>query len=186
MQWRVIVLLVLHDLFLFSGCPEKCVSGFSNWQSIEKFFNTNPNVNLVSYLGFYRVTQDLSFSCNTTITHIDFGAKPVPGNSSSEITILRPGLTQGFFFSIHSIKLTNITSTEEPGVYRYWLPVPIPVQTYDTLSIYEPENSTLQIFTEKHSSFDGHLLANRTKSTKLMPLSGDDLPLITLDTSKGV
>ena len=189
-----ITLKIDYDLFMymyviksycfFAGCLESCVSGFSNQGSIENFFNTNPNVNLVSYLGVYRVTPDLGFSCNTSITHINFGAKPILGNSTSQIKILRPLLNVGSFIEVHVIPLTNITSGSEPGVYRYKLPDPVSVQANDILSIYEPENSTLKIYTEKHSVYDGHSLANKTGSTQQMPLLGDDLPLITLDTSE--
>lgn len=140
-------------------------------------------------MGFNRVMTALNFTCSTNITRITVGAKRVLGVSWPLIDIWgsQPPRTDAYA-RISGITLTNASATPSPGVYEYILPETFPVNSNNIISLYEPIDSLLDVYSEKDSGMHppSVYLHGLNGEVDQEQLSDDDRPLLSIDTSQYV
>ena len=172
-------------ILLCVGCSDKCVSGFLGAEGVERFFANNPNVVLVNYRGLQRLSPALNFTCNTTITSISVGARRVFGGGTPEIEILRPQEERPSRFStIHRIRLAEMTTPEEPGVYGFIVRGPVLVQERDIVSVYETLDSSLELYNERDAGIYPLSIPIDEGIGDVLP-PDDDWPLLSSFVSSG-
>ena len=164
------------------GCSDKCVSGFLGTDSVERFSADNPNIDVVNYRGYHRLLPALHFTCNTTITSISVGAKRVFGGGTPEIQIWRPQEGQENFFLIRRIHLAEMTTTEDPGVYKFIVTASVAVQERDIVSVYEVMSSSLELYNERDVGIYP-LSIPIDEGNDDIPPPDDDWPLLSIETS---
>ena len=166
-------------LLLCAGCSDECVSGFLGTESVKRFFADNPNVNLVNYRGHHRLLPALNFTCNTTITSISVGARRVFGGGTPEIQIWAPQGHPGRFLQVHHIRLANMITAEDPGVYEFTVTGSVAVQEKDVVSVYETMSSSLELYNERDAGI--YPLSIPIDEGNTLP-PDDDWPLLSIET----
>ena len=146
---------------------------------MRQFFETNTNTRLVNHPGNSRVFPALNFTCDTVVKAIKLGAKPVFGGNWPQIEIWRESLS--IFSRRESITITNPAPSTSPGVYEYTLPEPLLINSNDVISLYEPTDSQLEVYSEHESGMfpmSVYILGSGGEQV----FSDSDRPLIHIET----
>ena len=147
---------------------------------MERFFTDNPNVNLVNHRGRHRLLPALNFTCNTTITSISVGARRVFGGNTPEIRIWTPQEGRpGRFLQVHRIRLANMITAEDPGVYEFTVTGSVAVQEGDVVSVNETMSSSLELYNERDAGI--YPLSTHIDEVNTLP-PDDDWPLLSIET----
>ena len=162
------------------GCKEESKSGFASIESLEQFLRSNTNTHLVEHSGISRVFPALNFTCDTAITGIKLGAKPVFGTSWPLVEIWRH--SNRAFSRTETINISSPIATASPGVYEYNLPSPLPINTDNVVSLYEPTDSRLEVYSETDSGMIPHSVYVLGEGGGDGVFSDDHRPLLTIDT----
>ena len=160
------------------------MNGFPTSGSVERFFSTNFNSNLINHSGLNRVMSALNFTCATSITRVSVGAKKVFGASWPQIEFWETTLPRPDVYSrILSLTLTNATAAPSPGVFEYIPPKPLPISANNILSLYEPTDSVLKVYSEQDSDmFPPSFYLPRSDGMEQTVLYDNDRPLLSIDT----
>ena len=167
-----------------TDCDASCVNGFASSDGIDQFYHINTNTQLVNHPGISRVLPSLNFTCNAHITRITFGGKRVFGISWPQVEIWTE--RNNVFSRNHMIELTNASPTSDPGVYVYNLPTPLSISSNDVISLYEPVDSMMEVYSERYSSMSQlsvYVMGMRVVDGEQI-FADDDRPLIYIETGQ--
>ena len=168
-----------------TDCGVECVNGFVSSESVGRFLRTAPTNQLINHRGFDRLMPALNFTCNTHITKVTFGARPRIGTSLPHLEIWETLAQRSDAYSlIDGLRIVEITTTPNPGVYEYTLPNPLQISANNVISLYEPSDSMLEVYSEENSGmFPASVYVLSPGVGGVNPaFSDDDRPLLYIET----
>ena len=81
---------------------------------------------------------------------ISVGGKLILGKSNWPRVEIREESENGYT-AIHTLTLTDASPTSNPGVYKYTLSEPLPISANNVISLHEPIDSALEVYSEQNS-----------------------------------
>ena len=184
-RWIAVLHSNLNVPQLLTACGVECVNGFVSSESVERFLHTAPSNQLINHRGVDRLMPALNFTCDTHITKVVFGAKRRVGASLPQIKIWATSAQRSDAYSlIDGLKIVEVTNTPHPGVYEYTLPEPLPISANNVISLYEPSDSMLEVYSEENSGmFPANVYVLVPGEEEVNPAhSDDDRPLLYIET----
>ena len=157
------------------------MSGFGGRENLAQFVRENTDVRLVNHPGRNRLMPALNFTCNTHITEIKVGGKPIFGASWPEVQIWEE--LDGVYSRNHVLTITDAVPTSSPGVHEYILPSPLPISVNNVISLYEPTDTMLEVYSEENSDmFPPSVYVLGPEDDE--EYSDDDRPLLYIETGQ--
>ena len=94
--------------------------------------------------------------------------------------------SESVFLPIDTIVLTDAAPTSNPGVYEYALPVPLSISANEVVSLYEPADSVLEVYSELESGMrpPSVYVEGVMESEEGQVFSDDHRPLLYIETGQ--
>ena len=122
-------------LVLIIGLCTASTNGFLTQSEVETAAENNEGIPTQDRLQL--LFPSINFTESQNITALSFVATGNPANETLQIQVWRPGLIENSFVRIAAVGNNSLVQGSGP-LYRYVLPIPIPVSPGDVLGIHIP------------------------------------------------